>query len=107
MVTTQANSAAQSQARVDHSWFGVAIVGGVLLLLALAVTGLRLQVAPSAPAPVERFMPLPNGAAAVYRLTEADGTVHYRSRNVRRAPASQSIGALSASAFEALLHDSA
>lgn len=102
LLMAQLDSIPQTKARADDSWLGVAVVGGVLFALALTILALWLQVVPSAPTSAERFMPLMNGASAVYRITEADGTVHYRSRNVQRAPASQGIGDLSAAAFAAL-----
>lgn len=103
MSATQSDSMIQTQSRTDNAWSSVALVGGVLVLLVLAVLWLWLQVMPPAPAPVETFMPLSNGASLVYRIREADGTVHYRSRNVRRVPAPQIINDIQAPVFTALM----
>lgn len=103
MVATQSDSVKPLQPGLDNSRQGVLIVGAALVLLVLAVLLLWLQVLPPAPAPVEKFMPLFNGASMVYRISEADGTVHYRSRNVRRVPAPQIIQDISPSVFTALM----
>lgn len=91
------------KSRTDNTWSSVALVSGVLAALVVAVVWLWLQVQSAAPAPVETFLPLPNGAALVYRVSEPDGTVHYRSRNVRRMPASQIINDIQAPVFTALM----
>ena len=103
MVATQSHSEQQMTARLDNSRRGVLIVGTMLVLVAVVVLGLWLQVVPPAPAPVEKYLPLPNGASLVYRISNADGTVHYRSRNVRRVPAPQLIHDIQASVFTALM----
>lgn len=75
--------------RRDNSWLSVAFIAIVLGVVALAIVALWLQVSPRAPLPVDKFFPLPNGAAFVYRVTKPDGTVTYRARNVQRLPANQ------------------
>lgn len=87
----------------DDSWAGVGVVGGALAAVAVAVIFLWLQVAPQAPAAVETYWPLPDGASFLYRVTHPDGAVTYRSRNVQRLPAHLIINVLDANSFDALM----
>lgn len=103
MTTETISSLSAAHPRLDNSRRGVIIVGVALVLLVGVVLLLWLQVVPPAPAPVETFLPLSNGASLVYRISEADGTVHYRSRNVRRMPAPEIIGDIQAPVFTALM----
>lgn len=102
MSAIQSDSETQTPPRFDNSRRGVIIVGAALALLAVAVLLLWLQVMPPAPAPVEKYLPLPNGASFVYRVTQADGQVHYRARNVYRAQASHVLDEIDPNLFGAL-----
>ncbi len=73
----------------DNSWFSVIAIAVALGVIALAIVALWSQIAPRPVTAVEKFLPLPNGASFVYRISKSDGSVIYRARNVQRLPAGQ------------------
>ena len=94
----------EAAARPDNSWRGVIVVSAALSVIVFAIIALWWQVMPRAPAPVEKYLPLPNGASFIYRVTNADGTVTYRARNVSRGHAAQMIVEMDIGLFTALTH---
>ncbi len=71
------------------AWLGVILVSALLVQVVVVVVFLWSFVAPKTPLTVEKYLPLPNGAAFVYRITNPDGKVTYLSRNVERLPSNQ------------------
>lgn len=104
MVKDMTGSAAPTSTRRDDSWFGVALVAAALVGVTVAVIGLWLPVARHAPLAVEQYFPIPNGASFIYRVTHPDGSVTYRSRNIRRARANEFVTELTLETLAALEH---
>lgn len=87
--STRVSSPQASLHTRDNSWFSVVAIAVALGVIALAIVALWAQIAPRPATSVEKFLPLPNGASFVYRITKPDNSVIYRARNVQRLPANQ------------------
>lgn len=89
--------------QIDDSLPAVILVLIAIAAVISAVVLLWWQVAPHSPAPVATYIPLPNGASYVYRITNPDGTITYRARNIHAGPATQIFGELEVNTFTALM----
>lgn len=95
-------SSSRAVSRRDDSPLGVALVALALTAVAAAVYFLWLPTAPRNALPAEHYFPLPRGAAFTYRITNSDGAISYRSRNVARETANVGAGSLDSNIFFAL-----
>lgn len=87
----------------DNSWLGVAVVALGVALIALAIVFLWMQMIPRAPASVEKYFPLANGASFIYRVRKPDGSVTYRARNIRRVRSNILVQALDLEMVDAFM----
>lgn len=92
-----------SVTRFDNSWLAVALVAVVLMSVVAAVFYLWLQLAPQVSFESKRYYPIPHGAALTYRMTNADGSITYHSRNVFQGGANTLVSSLDVNSFSALL----
>lgn len=101
-MTAPSNPQTRSHPGIDNSILGAALVAVALAAVAAAVIFLWQRVAPTAPLAFERYFPAVHGAALSYRITNPDGSVTYRSRNLYRDRANLLVGTLPLDAFSAL-----
>lgn len=92
----------QSRSGIDDTLLGTALVAVALVVVVAAVLFIWLRVAPTTPLSFERYFPAVHGAALSYRITNPDGSVTYRSRNLYRDRANLLVGAMPLDAFSAL-----
>lgn len=96
---------------IDNSRFGLILVAVALAAVTAAVAFLWLQVTPPPLTSAEHYFPAVHGAALSYRITNPDGSVTYRSRNILRDRAMQLMRTLPldplSAAFEAVELESA
>ncbi|MBI4671343.1 MAG: PQQ-binding-like beta-propeller repeat protein [Chloroflexi bacterium] len=88
--------------RRADSPFAVVLVALALAAVAIAVYFLWLPTAPFGSLAAEHYFPLPRGAAFTYRVSNPDGSISYRTRNVARDPANVGASALNGNIFVAL-----
>lgn len=70
--------------RLDRSVIGILLVALALGAVAGLVFLLWLRITPPPPFSSERYFPVPQGATFTYRVTQPDGSIIYRARNVMR-----------------------
>lgn len=92
-----------TQPRRDDSPFAVALAAVALLGVVGVVFYLSSLVAPQAPYASEHYLPMTRGASFTYRITNADGSVSYRSRNISRQSASAVAPQLEFPIFSAMM----
>lgn len=102
-MTASAPVSAAEGPRADNSPLAVMAVFAALALVLAAVLFVWGQVVPRPPLAIEHYLPLTHGAAFTYRLTNADGSVTYRARNIYRARASAYVSTLDTPSFTALI----
>lgn len=85
------------------SWRGVLLVLIVLVGMIAAIGGVWWQIAPHPPSDLERYLPNANGGSSRYRVTDANGAIHFRSSNVAQLSGTDVITGLDGNAFGSLL----
>src|SRR5581483_5393438 len=88
----------------DDSSLAVGLVALALLAVTALVFYFWFQVAPQAARAIEKYAPATHGAAYIYRLSNPDGSITYRSRNLYRDGARTLAAFLPLNVFGALIH---
>jgi outer membrane protein assembly factor BamB len=103
-LTPHALPSAAASPRRDDSPLLTALVALALLAVTALVFYFWSQVAPQAGRAVEKYAPATHSAAYIYRLTNPDGSITYRSRNLYRDGAHTLAPFLPLNVFGALIH---
>lgn len=103
-MTNTPDSRASTNARRDDSPLAVALVAVALLGVIGVVFYLSSLASPQPPLASEHYFPLTRGASFTYRITNADGSVTYRSRNINRQSASAVAPQLEFAIFSAMMN---
>lgn len=89
--------------RLDRSIYGILLVAVALAAVGAIIFLLWLRITTQPPFPSERYFPVPQGATFTYRITQPDGSILYRARNVRRQPLDFIVARLTLNTFNAAL----
>lgn len=91
------------RSRADDSPLAIMVLVAALLAVVGLVLVLWLPFLPHPASSMERYAPLAHGAAFSFRVTQPDGKITYRSRNIERTGANENAGELPLAVFTAMV----